>query len=637
MRLIDTEEAKREEIYVGTFTRVITTALRASLALPAGSSNGEKDLVIKTLHSHAASLLSQNPHAAPGRAFRFLLGHEESVLLYDIESKVPQFPSQPEREKELERLQSMWAQQRTLDDARFAGAVDEWLRFHGGMLVGEVLFLATNAIKDGALSIDRFKHVFVDEYQDLTECEQVFVDLLRAPDGSMVVLGDDDQSIYGFRFNHPEGLAAFPQDDARRAEVEPILLRDNRRCAKRIVDLANEIAAEAGSSKEPMLKAKGEEGAIRFVRWNSLDDEINGLAEVMKAREDSFLVLVTRQFMGYRLKALLGDDAVTTFREQVLKVGFVLERFALASLLSNEDDAVAVRAWLAFNHEVPEHEGHRNVAAYQSATGSGRRGLGLLQAIADGSVEVSGEGLKNVRARAQQYIDFKARAPQHLDDLLTVLFDPSLVDNMPSRRVPQTETEAERNARERLDQQDREKARGDLDLILRSAKALVQTMEEPTLRKIVEVLRYRIGTQAPLLDEDREPRIRIMTLHGAKGLQEGTVVVCGLASEMIPGPPKIDPLDNAKHEKEQRHLLYVAVTRAEDELVLSWSDWIPSSHTRRNGVVQHPNGITINGVYHTRLTRTRLLPPRAETPERGSDWRNAQVRTAEARRSPPTM
>jgi DNA helicase-2/ATP-dependent DNA helicase PcrA len=196
VRLVDERGVARNDIFVGTFTRVIRNALRDALANPTpGSEAGEPGPVVATLHSHAAQLLREYKHAIAGRNFRFLLEHESTVMLYDIASDVPDFGSRDAREDELRNLQAQWARRRTLADARFAGAVDRWLRAHGGMLVGEVVPIATNALQAGDIDPKRFEHVFIDEYQDLTECEQAFVDLLVADGGSVVVLGDDDQSI----------------------------------------------------------------------------------------------------------------------------------------------------------------------------------------------------------------------------------------------------------------------------------------------------------------------------------------------------------------------------------------------------------------------------------------------------------
>ena len=623
MRLVDTGKAQRRDVFVGTFTRVITKSLQEAFARPVGDPNDGDDPVVATLHSHATKLLRDNPAAAQGREFRFMLDHEERVMLYDIASKVPNFPTHTDRAKELKLLQASWAKQRTLDDARFDSAVNEWLRMHRGMLVGEVVYLATQAIQSRALEPNRFPHVFVDEYQDLTECEQTFVDLLTAKDdGSIVVLGDDDQSIYAFRFNHPEGLGTFPSDEAREVNVQKLALPDNHRCARSIVALANEIAAQAGSTKDPMVAKKESNGIVDYLLWPSLDEEIAGIAEVVRNRKDTkFLIMVTRQFIGYKLKAMIGYDAVTTFREEVLEVNFVRERFAFASLLADENDAVSLRAWLAFEAVDPTPASHRNVAAYASAIASGRAGLDLITGIADSTVPITGEGKQNVKARAQRYLTDKAAISADLAHVFETIFDPTQADAMPGRHVPAGETAAAKRSRERLENQDKEKARGDLDLLRRSALALALEIKEPNLPKVIDALRYRIGTRAPLLDEENEPRVRIMTLHGAKGLEEGSVIVCGLANEIIPGPPKTDAIEAAAHVREQRRLLYVAVTRAKEELILSWSSTMATADTYNNGIVSQPKkydrGTSV-------LTRTSLLPHNPAAPEDGNAWKARQ-------------
>jgi DNA helicase-2/ATP-dependent DNA helicase PcrA len=626
MRLVDLDLVDhRSEIFVGTFTRVIARSLNDAFLPPVPRAGIQDDPVVRTLHAHAASLLRDNPQAVHGRAFRFLLEHEETVMLYDIARAVPQVPGQRDRERELRRLQAHWASRTDPEDERFAAAVDTWLRVHGGMLVGEVVFLATNAIMSGDLVPRQFRHVFVDEYQDLTECEQVFVDLLVQADGSVVVLGDNDQSIYGFRYNHPEGISAFPSDDHRRRVVDDIALPTNFRSARNIVALANRIAAGAGSTKQAMVPFKAEEGNVTFVLWQTLDDEIEGLAEVIVARRNTrFLVLVTRQFIGYRVKALIGPDAATTFREGVLDSHFVRERFAFATLLADEQDLVSVRAWFALKGDEPNQEDHRNVDAYRNLIERGPVGINIFQDLADGTIPLQGSGRENIRRRAAKYLHEKGQLP--LDDLvplLEALFDPELVAGMPRRHRPANETQADRRTRERLEQEDREKATGDLDILRRASLQIAGAQENPTLKSVVERLRYRIGTGAPLLDEEGVPRVRIMTLHGAKGLEEDSVIVAGLADEIIPGPP--DPRDEAAHIAEQRRLLYVAVTRARNELILSWSTAMVAAQTFPNGIVRRATVLRRDGVPYSSLTRTSLLPPQQERPQHGAVWKQQQA------------
>lgn len=627
LRLVDTRVVtEKAKIFVGTFTRVIASSLRAAF-VPKQGDDPDDVPVVRTLHSHATHLLRDNPDAVHGRDFRFLLEHEETVMLYDIADRVPSFPTHGAREQELRKLQAYWANRGTLDDARFEGAVDHWLRLYGGMLVGEVVFLATSAIIQGDLRPFRFSHVFVDEYQDLTECEQTFVDQITDESGSIAVLGDNDQSIYGFRFNHPEGITAFPNDEARQNAVESIPLPDNFRCAIRIVNLANEVAAAAGSTKAPMIPTRAEDGTVTYVMWQNLDQEIEGLAEVIRARStDRFLVLVTRQFIGYRLKALVGSDAATTFREEVLGTHFVRERFMFATLLGNEADRIALRAWFSLKGNEPRPEGHRNVGAFESLVSSGRMGLDLIEGINDGTVAVSGDGQQNVRLRAKEYIERKQTlGDSNLDKVIEALFDPELAKSMPGRPARTHESAPDRASRERLDQADKDKAQGDLDLLRRAALQVAGLMEAPTLANVLEKLRYRIGTRAPLLDEEQTPRVSIMTLHGAKGLEEESVIVCGLADEIIPGPERGELLEQAAHVDEQRRLIYVAVTRARKELILSWSIGIAVADTFPNGIRKTASIGKAGDIPLSGLTRSSLLPRQVNAPEHGQLWKKSQT------------
>lgn len=209
-----------------------------------------------------------------------------------------------------------------------------------------------------------------------------------------------------------------------------------------------------------------------------------------------------------------------------------------------------------------------------------------------------------------------------------MLFDPVLADAMPGRPAPARETATARANRQRLEQEDRDHARGDLDLLRRAALQIMQTRRQPTLLDVIEDLRYKIGTRAPLIDDDNVPRVRVMTLHGAKGLEEETVVVAGLADEIVPGIKLKDPIQDAAHVAEQRRLLYVAVTRAKRELVLSWSLAIPNAETFPNGIVRKRFAFNRSGVVYTKMTRTSLLPRQPEGPQDGEAWKVAQIDAA---------
>jgi hypothetical protein len=403
-RLVQGEAVTADRIFVGTFTRAIATELRAALG---------EEIPVSTLHSLARRLLRDNPAALGGRRLRFLLRYEEDCLLYDVARGVEEPYDQRQRRDLLNRTQSSRSERTALPNARFAGLVDRWLRDHGGMLIGDVVPLALDALGAGDIPRGRFDHVFIDEYQDLTAAEQAMVELVWSGRGSLVVLGDNDQSIYSFRFNHPGGITEFAaRMEAASYEVLTLSLPENRRCGTSIVELANLMMAEAGSTNDPMIAQRDDVGSSTPVHWTTLEEEVGGLAAHMRnAGGTRFLVLVPRRFIGHRLAELIGPDARTAFHQEVLEHPVVQERFTLGLLLANPNDRVALRAWLGFRGDSAEPHPTRNAAAYASIHDAGRPVDGLLAAVAAGEVVPRGEGQANVRRRVERLQELRARAP----------------------------------------------------------------------------------------------------------------------------------------------------------------------------------------------------------------------------------
>ncbi len=608
-RLVEGDGFAPGKIFAGTFTRAIAADLLVALSKAIPGENTDKP-VVATLHSLALQLLRETPTAAPGRAFRFLLEYEEDAMLYDVGIAVPELGDFDARRDELRKMQAFWAYATTIEDERFKGAVATWLTANAGMLIGEVVYLANGALATGDLESGAFEHVIVDEYQDLTRCEQAFVEQIKAPTGSLVVLGDDDQSIYRFRHNHPGGITEFPEQHDR-STLEEIRIPENRRCGTAIVELANRMMAAAGSRKDPMISKSPYAGEVDYVYWPDMNAEIVGLAAYMQAHPtDKFLVLVPRRVIGYRLKELLGDEARTSFHEQVLRAPIVRERFALAARLAAPDDRVALRAWFGFKGESPEMAAERNALAIASLAGVELTGTALIAAIADGTLALKGAGKGNVRRRAQRYLEIVGTLPTELEPLVQALFDPALAAGI-------------------VDDEDRYEAIADFELLREAALERLARDKEPTLLRTVETLRYRISTRMPLTDDESEPRIQIMTLHGAKGLEADAIVVAGLADQILPGLPGKTPAEDQAHREEQRRLLYVAVTRAKQKLILSWPRRATLRYATSYNILHKRKDIrTVAGERVVPLSKSRYLDVPVGRAESGSVWL--------ARKSAPT-
>lgn len=606
MRLIRGKRVSPKKIFVGTFTRAIAHELAEAVDVSVTSdelSDEPVDVEVSTLHALALRLIRKYPTARPGRTPRFLLGVEKETMLYDIGEAIPRLRCQSDRKRELNRVCAAWAEGTDLDTAGFEGEMDRWLRRHGGMLIDEVVQLARRGLESGDIPAGAFDQVIIDEYQDLTASEQQLVEKIWSGGGSLVVLGDDDQSIYSFRFNHPRGITEF--GERWQAEtLTDLRIPHNRRCGRVIVDLANAMMAAARSKKRPMICKRKENGELYLVYWPSVTWEIAGLARYIKARKRTrFLVLVPRRFIGYRLKNAVGDDAQTSFHEEVLELAVVQERLALASFVANPNDHVALRAVLGFHANGTEHGPKRNAEAYRSIVGATSGGVEFLQKIAKGEINVCGHGSRHLRARARVALKFFEKLGNHPDpkQVIEAVLDPN-------------------QAAALADGDEREKARRALEQLRGAALSFCEGRDQPDLSVILDRLRYRIAMRIPLT-EITEARVRIMTLHGAKGLEADVVMVAGVADQIILGIVPEDIEESEQVREEHRRLLYVSVTRAKQELVISWPKSMEYKDARKNnvridgGVFRQKDRSQV-----VKLGKTSLLPDIQQQPQTGSSW-----------------
>ena len=414
-RLVQKDEVDPTTMFVGTFTRAIAKELREALGT---------EVQVSTLHSLAYELLRKYPVACQGMRLRFLLRYEEDALLYDAEEVAAAIGDIHKRREALRLLQASRAKRTEYENAAFAGAIRQWLQRHRSMLIGEVVYLCVTGLESEDIPSGMFDHVVIDEYQDLTAAEQELVRLIWSGAGTLTVMGDNEQSIYGFRFNRPEGIGDF---DKNWPKCKDLTFADNRRCGETILKTANLMMSEAGSKKPPMTWKSGRTGDLRAVQWKTLDDEISGLAEyISRNSEESFLVLVPRRFIGYRLADDIGADARTAFAEEILEHPIAQECFIALSLLASPDDLAAVRAWLGLHGTKREPAQRRNADAYESLPVD-IGGHDLIRQIATGKIKVSGNGqghIKKRAARAVELIESQLTPGQAID----FIFDEALAD-----------------------------------------------------------------------------------------------------------------------------------------------------------------------------------------------------------------
>lgn len=561
-RLLEDDGQDPSRILACTFTR--TAAEDITRAVTNLGVDGAENVVTQTVHGLCFSMLMQEDVLlATGRHPRPLLRFEERFLLQDL-SKAGHGGIRT-CGKTLRAFSAAWARLQHENpgwphddgDRRFQSALLAWLRFHRAMLIGELIPEGIKYLRANAESPfrDRFDHVLVDEYQDLNRAEQALVDLIAG--ACLVVIGDEDQSIYSFKHAHPEGIVEFPKTHPN---TEVVSLLECRRCPRRIVAMANSLIQnnESRSVRELTPLPGNPEGEVLVVQWTSMQQEAEGIAAFIKARAKSgaaipgnVLVLAPRREFGYLIRdALRAQDvsAYSFFSEQLLDgdpkdldASKAQQALALLILLGDRGDRVALRCWCGFGNN-------------SLADGAWAR----LRGHCEQSGESPWEALTKMAAGT-----------------LTLPYTNNIVDRF---RLLQREIERLSELRgeelvEAVFPDDVEWAAPLADL----ANGIDD--EEFGAAELADAIRRSVSQPELPTNVDY---VRVMSLHKSKGLTADLVVVSGCLEGLIPTiDDDLTPEEQVRAVEEQRRLFYVAITRTRRTLVLSSVTSIPSRDAYR--------------------------------------------------------
>ena len=557
-RLIEVEHAVPDRILACTFTRTAAEDITRSVAKLGVA--GADAIATQTVHGLCFSMLSrEDVLAATGRIPRPLLRFEERFLLQDI-CKAG-LGGVRECTKTLRAFSAAWARLQHEQpgwpndqrDQRFQSVLLSWLHFHRAILIGELIPEGIKYLRNNAQSPFRtaFDHVLVDEYQDLNRAEQELIELLS--NGSLVVIGDEDQSIYSFKHAHPEGIVEFPSTHPHTEEAG---LDQCRRCPHRIVAMANALISHNTTRSKRQLQPLPDNptGKIYAVQWSSMREEAAGIAAFIKAHVDAgrvkagnILVLAPRREFGYMVRDQLNNLSVPAhsfFSEELLDgdpkdlaESRTQQAMALLILLNNSEDRVALRCWCGFGNNSLADAAWARLRAHCETSGDSP--WRALKELAGGTLKLP--HTTYIVARFQQL--------QTQIAALSGLKGKQLVDAI----LPSTETWA-------------------------AALAEIGANIEPEdfdSKTLVDTIRRHVSQPDMPTDVDY---VRVMSLHKSKGLTADLVIVSGCMQGLIPSiDADATPQDQQRALEEQRRLFYVAITRTRQTLVLSSVTGLPTA------------------------------------------------------------
>jgi len=403
----------------------------------------------------------------------------------------------------------------------------------------------------------RFRHLLVDEFQDTNAIQYRWLRLLAGNEGIPFVVGDDDQSIYRWRGARVENLFRFEKDNPG---TRLIRLEQNYRSTATILNAANAVIANNGTRIGKNLWTSGEDGErIKlFVAFNERD-------------EAEFVVNRVRDNLDRGKRA--SDAAVLyrsnaqsrVFEEAFLAAGIPYRVYGGLRFFERAEikDALAYLRLIANRDDDP---------SFERVVNTPRRGIGARTVDAVRS-RARGSGTSLWRAAAGLVAE-KA-LPQRLAGALWKFL--KLVDDLDRDTSgcalhEQVEQVIEASGLAKHFASDRT---GNAEARLENLEELVNAARDPLddeesdLSPLIAFLSYAVLESGDAQAGATEDSVQLMTLHSAKGLEFSLLFLCGMEDGLFPHQRSLNDADGLE---EERRLCYVGLTRAREELYLSYAE-----------------------------------------------------------------
>jgi DNA helicase-2/ATP-dependent DNA helicase PcrA len=413
---------------------------------------------------------------------------------------------------------------------------------------------------------DRFQFILVDEYQDTNRAQFQFIKLLGSTHGNVVVVGDDDQSIYGWRGADIRNILDFEKEFPASSVVR---LEENYRSTPDILHVANAAITPNVGRKGKTLRATRAPGEpVTLVAALDERDEADFVLDEIKTRRNQdnrglneFAVLYRTNAQSRALEDALRRGAIPY--RLVGSVRFydrreIRDLMAYLKLIANPSDEEAFRRAIA----VPKRGiGDTTVDALVTRARAAGVSLSAAAAREDLQESLRPAARKALADFAHMISDLRERAKDTSVDVVIQ----ELMGEI--RYVEYLQAEGPESARDRIENVNA--------LINGAAETVIDDGGEVGLTPLDHFLqRAMLVAGADALDPSADA-VTLMTLHNAKGLEYPVVFLTGLEDGLFPLSQSFD--DPPKLEEERR-LFYVGITRAEEKLYLSHTEM-----RRRNG------------------------------------------------------
>lgn len=420
-------------------------------------------------------------------------------------------------------------------------------------IIMQTVKLLTTCEDVRSLLQNRYRYVCVDEYQDTNYAQLELTLLLSAKHKNIMVVGDDDQSIYKFRGAVIENILNF---DKNYDKTEVIKLEENYRSTKTILNAANNVISHNDGRMGKTLWTNGAEGDKIVIKYlGNQNDEGRFIADAVSRG-----IKAGGSFKDYAVLYRMNSQSRSV--EQAFAKSGIPYRILGGMRFFDRMEVKDIIAYLALINN-PNDDLRLRRIINTPRRGIGDKSIQIAEALAYEEGCPLLEFLRRAKrynaissATANQMVNF-VYMMDHLREVAGTLNVSALIE------LVVEESGYSKMLNDMTDLSEKEDRLNNIGELISAAKAYEEQAEEPSLVEFLEDV--ALVSDVDKYDETADAVV-LMTIHSAKGLEFPTVFLPGMEENIF---PSFQTIMNPEEIEEERRLAYVAITRAKKQLIIT--------------------------------------------------------------------